>query len=302
MTRVDIPSAPPLRGWDLHCHTAFSDGTETPATLIGQAKDLGLLGVGIADHDTTAGWPLAEQAASEAGMPLLRGTEITAGDEDVSVHMLAFQYNPRNRHICELFASTRAARLKRTKRMVELLSRDYPITWDSVLEQVREGEKTTIGRPHIADALVAAGVYPTRSDAFADVVSTSSKYYIPTPSPSTHEVVRAVGEAGGVTIIAHAGDISRNRRLLSDGQILRLVDEGLDGLEVWHRGNPPEQRERLLGIARKHDLLVTGGSDWHGRGKPNRLGENLTDADTVAEIVRRGAIPLWAANGPSRRP
>ncbi|MBW3091745.1 PHP domain-containing protein [Bifidobacterium sp. 82T10] len=293
MTRVDIPSAPPRSGWDLHCHTVFSDGTETPATLVAQAKARGLAGVGISDHDTTSGWPSAQEAAHTAGLPLLRGTEITAEDERVSVHMLAFQYDPRNRHICELFANTRASRLKRVRRMVDLLAQDYPITWDSVLEQVKEGGKTTIGRPHIADALVAAGVYGTRSEAFADVVSTSSKYYIPTPSPSTHEVVRAVGEAGGVTVIAHPGDLSRNRRLLSDEQILRLVDEGLDGLEVWHRGNPPEQRERLLGLARRCDLLVTGGSDWHGKGKPNALGENLTDEATVAEIVRRGAIPLW---------
>lgn len=299
MTRVDIPSAPPLRGWDLHCHTAFSDGTETPATLIGQAKDLGLLGVGIADHDTTAGWPLAEQAASDAGMPLLRGTEITAGDEDVSVHMLAFQYNPRNRHICELFASTRAARLKRTKRMVELLSRDYPITWDSVLEQVREGEKTTIGRPHIADALVAAGVYPTRSDAFADVVSTSSKYYIPTPSPSTHEVVRAVGEAGGVTIIAHAGDISRNRRLLSDGQILRLVDEGLDGLEVWHRGIPPNSANGCW--ASPGSMICWSPAVPTGTGGASRTGLAKT-SPTPTRWPRSCAVARFLCGPPTARP
>ena len=102
-----------------------------------------------------------------------------------------------------------------------------------------------------------------------------------------------MNEAGGVVVIAHAGDLSRNRRLLSDKQIERLIDEGLDGLEVWHRGNPPEQRERLLAIANAHGLLVTGGSDWHGAGKPNTLGENLTDEGTVRRIVERGAIPLW---------
>ena len=293
MTRIDIPTEPPRTGWDIHCHTVFSDGTQTPDDLVAGASRIGLEGVGISDHDTTAGWSDAQVAAKKYGLPLLRGTEITADDEGVSVHMLAFQYDPRSRHICELFESTRASRLQRVKRMVELLSQDYPITWQSVLEQVREGDRTTVGRPHIADALVAAGVYETRSDAFADVVSTRSKYYIPTPSPSTHEVVRAVGEAGGVTVIAHPGDPSRNARLLSDEQIIRLIGDGLDGLEVWHRGNPPQQRERLLDIAHRYGLLVTGGSDWHGKGKPNVLGECLTDAATVAEIVRRGAIPLW---------
>jgi len=283
---------PPAQGWDIHCHTVFSDGTETPRTLVEQARKLGLHGVAIADHDTTAGWDEATEASEEIGLPLLLGTEITAVDEDVSVHMLAFQYDPSNEHISSMFANTRAARLRRTKRMVERLSQDFPITWDDVLAQVKEGERTTIGRPHIADALVAAGVYETRSDAFADAVSATSKYYIPTPSPTTHEVLAAVAAAGGVVIIAHPGAVNRNVTLLSDSQIETLIEEGLDGLEVWHRDNPPQQRERLYAIAQAHQLLVTGGSDWHGAGKPNHLGENLTDDETVAEIVRRGAIPL----------
>ena len=149
---------PPAQGWDIHCHTVFSDGTETPRTLVEQARKLGLHGAAIADHDTTAGWGEATEASEEIGLPLLLGTEITAVDEDVSVHMLAFQYDPSNEHISSMFANTRAARLRRTKRMVERLSQDFPITWDDVLAQVKEGERTTIGRPHIADALVAAGV------------------------------------------------------------------------------------------------------------------------------------------------
>ena len=110
---------PPAQGWDIHCHTVFSDGTETPRTLVEQARRLGLHGVAIADHDTTAGWGEATEASEEIGLPLLLGTEITAVDEDVSVHMLAFQYDPSNEHISSMFANTRAARLHRTKRMVE---------------------------------------------------------------------------------------------------------------------------------------------------------------------------------------
>ncbi len=297
MNEPTMPMHPPTHGWDLHCHTVFSDGTETPRTLVREAKQAGLHGVAITDHDTTAGWMQAQQASVDYGLPLVRGTEITAQDGRVSVHMLAYQYDPRNRHICDLFTATRAARLERVKRMVALLSRDYPITWDDVLAQVKEGGNTTIGRPHIADALVAAGVYATRSDAFADAISSHSKYYIPTPSPTTTQVVQAVNEAGGVSVAAHAADPSRNRVLLSDGQIGRLVDEGLDGLEVWHRGNPEPERQRLLRLAQRYHLLITGGSDWHGAGKPNALGENLTDDETVAKIVERGAIPLWNACG-----
>lgn len=292
--RYEMPAEPPKMGWDIHCHTVFSDGTETPAALVMEAKRRGLGGASITDHDTVAGWEDAQAAASELGMPLLRGTEITAVDEGVSVHMLGLQYDPANARVARLFADTRRARLERTKRMVELMSEDLPISWQSVMEQVKEGERTTVGRPHIADALVAAGVCRSRDEAFANQVSASSKYYVPTPSPTTHEVVRAVREAGGVVVIAHAGDPGRNRRLLSDAQIAALAEEGLDGLEVWHRGNPPEQRARLLSLAERHHLLVTGGSDWHGKGgKPNVLGENLTDERTVREIVERGALPLW---------
>ena len=291
MTRVAHADTPPQSGWDIHCHTVYSDGTETPETLVAEAVRRGLHGVAIADHDTTAGWQEAERAATRMSMPLLRGTEITAVDDGVSVHMLGLQYDPENEGIRELFAMTRRARLRRTRRMVEMIAKDYPITWDDVLAQTKQGEHTTIGRPHIADALVAAGVYPTRSDAFAGAVSASSRYYIPTPSPSAADVVSAVSAAGGVSIVAHAGDPGRNRVLLSDTQIERLAKAGLGGLEVWHRGNPSEQRERLLTLAHRLDLLVTGGSDWHGAGKPNALGENLTADATVEEIIRRGCLP-----------
>ncbi|KFI76368.1 PHP domain-containing protein [Bifidobacterium mongoliense] len=283
---------PPRTGWDLHCHTAFSDGTETPATMVRRAVDAGLEGVAITDHDTSSGWVPAERAARPEGLPLLRGTEVTAQFGRVSVHMLAYQYDPGSAHIRRMFAKTREERLVRAKEMVRRLSRDYPINWELVLGQIREGGLTTVGRPHIADALVGVGAYRTRSEAFAGAVSARSPYYIPTPSPSALEVVEAVREAGGVSVIAHPADPSRNRVLLSDDQIAALVEDGLDGLEVWHRGNPEDQRLRLLDLARRQGLLVTGGSDWHGAGKPNRLGENLTESCVVDEIVRRGSIGL----------
>jgi predicted metal-dependent phosphoesterase TrpH len=206
--------------------------------------------------------------------------------------MLAYQYDPDDAGITALFESTRQARLRRARIMVDAISKDYPINWTDVMAQVKEGGRTTVGRPHIADALVAAGIYTDRSQAFAGICSSRSPYYLPTPSPTTHAVVAAVRAAGGVSVVAHAGDTKRNRILLSDEQIEALIDDGLNGLEVWHRDNGPEQRARLLRIARQRDLLVTGGSDWHGAGKPNVLGENTTDQRTVERIVEMGSIPL----------
>ena len=291
MTHEDTAKA---SGWDLHCHTVFSDGTVTPRGMVEQAQQLGLEGLAITDHDTNAGWDQARKAAHDLGMPLLPGTEITAQDGRVSVHMLAYLYDPEDPVIAGLFAKTREARLTRTRTMVERISRDYPITWQDVLDQVKEGSKTTVGRPHIADALVKAGVYADRSQAFAGVCSSSSPYYLPTPSPTTHQVLAAVNHAGGVLVIAHPGAVSRNPVLLSDQQIAALAREGLGGLEVWHRDNPPEQRRRLLALAQRWGLLVTGGSDWHGQGKPNRMGENSTSDQVVAQIVdrARGSCPV----------
>lgn len=292
MTRYEIPDEPPETGWDIHCHTVFSDGTETPQGMVSLALRNGLDGIAITDHDTSAGWDDAADAAAREGIALLRGTEITAVCGSVSVHMLGLQYDPANKRIADMFSTTRRKRLLRTRHMVERMAQDFPITWQKVEQQVKEGSRTTVGRPHIADALVAAGVYRTRSEAFAGAVSAQSKYYIPTPSPTEREVVETVKQAGGVIIIAHPGDRRRNDTLLSDAQIGMLVDAGLDGLEVWHRGNLPDQRRRLLDLARKYGLLVTGGSDWHGTGKPNALGENLTDAATVERIVERGVLAL----------
>ena len=291
MTHEDTAKA---SGWDLHCHTVFSDGTVTPRGMVEQAQQLGLEGLAITDHDTNAGWDQARKAAHDLGMPLMPGTEITAQDGRVSVHMLAYLYDPEDPVIAGLFAKTREARLTRTRTMVERISRDYPITWQDVLDQVKEGSKTTVGRPHIADALVKAGVYADRSQAFAGVCSSSSPYYLPTPSPTTHQVLAAVNHAGGVLVIAHPGAVSRNPVLLSDQQIAALAREGLGGLEVWHRDNPPEQRRRLLALAQRWGLLVTGGSDWHGQGKPNRMGENCTSDQVVAQIVdrARGSCPV----------
>ena len=288
---VDRPPIPPDHGWDIHCHTVFSDGTRTPEELAQASLDLGLHGVSITDHDTCVGWPVMLHEARRVGLPVLLGTEITSVLDGASVHMLAFGYAPHDQAMGMMFDGTRRSRLERARRMVDALSRDFPITWDMVLDQAHEGDDTTIGRPHIADALVAAGVYDSRSQAFAGVLSSSSPYYIPTPAPSALDVVQAVRTAGGVSVIAHAGDRGRGSSLLSDKGLESLADAGLDGVEIWHRGNLVDQRVRLANFAFRRGLLMTGGSDWHGAGKPNLLGENLTDDDTVAAIRER-SVPI----------
>ena len=282
---IGVDSCQHNRGWDLHCHTFYSDGTKSPEDLVIEAKNLGLSGVAISDHDTTAGWLDFENAAKNADFPVIFGSEITAVEGGISVHMLAYRYNPNDDCIMNMFATTKKRRLERTKKMVDLMSADFPITWESVIAQAGKGDLTTIGRPHIADALVAAGIFETRSQAFAGPVAPHGPYYIPTPSPSVEEVIKVIKHAGGVSVIAHPADYSRNSVILSDSQIAHYASLGLNGLEVYHRGNSLTQRQRLLALAADLDLLVTGGSDWHGSGKPNQIGEETTSCNVVSKIL-----------------
>lgn len=283
--------------WDLHCHTVYSDGTQTAADLINEARAIGLAGIAITDHDTEKGWDDAIFAARSQHYPLICGSEIEGiertGGRHISVHVLAWLYDRNDSAIRELFASTQRERMKRAERMTAALAKDYPITWEDVCAQAKRGGETTVGRPHMADALVAAGCYPTRSAAFADAVNFRSKYYIPVHSSDVETVIDAVKAAGGVAGIAHAGSLERNDEILTDRDIKAFAARGLDALEVYHRENSADQRARLLGLARRLDLLVTGGSDWHGKGgKPNRLGENTTDSAVVEQIVARAAMPV----------
>ncbi|RFT30773.1 phosphatase, partial [Gardnerella vaginalis] len=209
-----------------------------------------LKGVAITDHDTTAGWSDFKEAANIADFPVIFGSEITSVEGNISVHMLAYRYNPNDECIIEMFDLTRKRRLNRTRKMVELMSHDFPITWQDVLNQAGKGNLTTIGRPHIADALVSAGVFETRSQAFAGPVAPHGPYYIPTPSPNVDEVIKVIKHAGGVSVIAHPADYSRNPVILSDSQIAYYASLGLDGLEVYHRGNSLTQRQRLFGLAK----------------------------------------------------
>jgi predicted metal-dependent phosphoesterase TrpH len=279
-------------GWDLHCHTVFSDGTRTPHDLVELAKDAGLAGVAITDHDTCAGWGEAQDAARELDFPLICGSEITADMRSISVHILAYLYDPDDEEVRSLFAAIDAERIGRARKMVANISKDFPITWKDVVSQVKVKGRTTIGRPHIADALVKAGVYPNRSAAFKGAVSGRAKYYVPISSPLALDVVEIFKAAGGVVVIAHAAARNRNRLLLSDTDFEFLIAAGIDGIEVHHRENGSMDQKHLMKVARRHDLLVTGGSDWHGDGKPNRIGEHVTDEKTVSEIIRRGTYPV----------
>lgn len=286
---------------DLHTHTTKSDGLDTPAELVAFAAEAGITTLGLTDHDTTDGWAEAFRAAETHGVNIVPGIELsthsyTAAGRKISVHLLAYLPDPTNPELMAAMAETKDGRVNRAKRMVELLSEDYPITWEEVIGAMEPG--ATIGRPALADALVRAGIVPTRSSAFESILAKGSRYYISEYSLSTVDAIGLVRRAGGVPVMAHPlTELPQD----ADGidlplaEFEHLVEVGIAGWEVNHRLVPPRARDWLTDLAHKHGLVVTGSSDYHGLlGKENRLGENQTDPDMLLQIVAQasGCEPL----------
>jgi predicted metal-dependent phosphoesterase TrpH len=259
-----------------------SDGTETPAQLIRAAVAVGLGTVALTDHDSTAGWQEARTAASGTGLTLIPGMELSTRYGWKSVHLLAYLFDPDDAGIIAETAHIREARLRRAESIVARLSVDYDIEWADVVAQTTEG--ATVGRPHIADALVAKGHVPTRSAAFESILHPRNGYFEPHYAPDPLTAVKLVRAAGGVPVLAHPGTRGREA-VVPDTELKALVDAGLFGLEIHHRENTESGRERLYELASKYGLVITGSSDYHGEGKPNRLGENTTEPEVLVRIV-----------------
>lgn len=270
---------------DLHAHSNASDGTDAPRVLVETAKRAGLGAVAITDHDTTAGWQEAAEAAQEHGVALIPGVEFSSQLEYRSVHILGYLLDEHAPAFLEERERIRAERLGRAKLMVERIGADHPLRWQHVVDEAREG--ATIGKPHIADALVALGIVPDRSAAFDGILHWRGGYYQPHRAPEPAHAVRIIREAGGVPVIAHPA--ARGRAMMERDELVKLVDAGLFGLEVFHRDNPEQDREWLMERAQEFDLVATGSSDWHGRGKPNRMGENTTAPVALQLIVEEAS-------------
>lgn len=279
---------------DLHAHSSASDGTESPAELMRSAAAAGIDVVGLTDHDTISGWDEAARSLPDA-LRLVRGAEISCVYDGISLHLLAYLFDPSHEDLLEEMAMALDDRVPRAKAIVaKLAAADYPITWDLVLDQIPEG--ATVGRPHIADTLVAAGVVPDRTAAFDTLLHDGSQFFVGHYYVDAVRAVRLVREAGGVPVFAHPAAVKRGRTVGDDG-IRAMAAAGLAGLEVDHRDNPPESREHLRSLAVELGLLVTGASDYHGSGKPNRLGENTTDPEVLEALVAQaeGAVAVVGA-------
>jgi hypothetical protein len=270
---------------DLHTHSNFSDGTDRPSELINKALSQGITTLALTDHDTVAGWDEAIEWL-RPGMDLVLGSEISCQTEDgISVHMLGLLFDRENQPLQEMMAATRDNRLGRMERIItKMNAAGIEITIEEVHAQLSEG--ATLGRPHLADALVAKGLAKSRDEVFADWLANSSPFYVAHYSPTPEVAIAAIKAAGGVAVIAHPLASLRGR-VVSLESFDSYIAAGLDGIEVKHRDQTPEQQELLFSIAASADLAMTGSSDYHGNGKMNELAEFTTDPDQWEKLEAR---------------
>jgi len=281
----------PWRGpSDLHLHSDHSDGTEPPAIVMAAAHAAGLHTAALTDHDTTSGWSEAAEAAGSLGMTLIPGMELSARHEWRSIHVLAYLVDPEHAGLRALTDRIRRSRLTRAQTMAERIGRDYDLTWDDILAQTAVG--ATVGRPHLADALVARGYVRDRGEAFAGILHPGSDYYVDLYAPDPVTAVATVVDAGGVPIMAHP---TGRGGLLADSLMRRMLDAGLAGFELGHRENREPALGTLRRLATERGLIVTGSSDYHGVGKPNLPGEFTTSDAMVARIIETatGSAPVY---------
>lgn len=279
--------APTLTGVriDLHAHSTASDGSQSPAAVVAAAAEAGLDVLALTDHDTTEGWQEALAAGEQRGIIVVPGAEISCKVRDVSVHLLSYLHDPADAALRGELALTREDRVDRARRMVLRLAADYPLTWDDVLEQVTGG--ATVGRPHIADAMIARGLVGSRDEAFGAVLHRNSPYFVPHHEQPAGDAVRLVLAAGGVPVMAHPR-AGRRGRVVTDDDIAALAAAGLAGIEADHPDHTAAEREAVRDLGRRLGLLVTGSSDYHGPVRRNALGEFTTDQAVYEAIVAAG--------------
>jgi hypothetical protein len=268
---------------DLHAHSRASDGTLTPAQLVGHAAACGLDVVALTDHDTTAGWDEAADALP-TGVRLVRGAEISCTHGGISLHLLAYLLDPGHPPLVQVLHRLRESRLGRAERMVEQLVDDgVPVTWG----QVQGLAGGTVGRPHVAQALVAAGLVGSVEEAFsAEWIGTGGRYWAGKEDLDAVQAVRLVRDAGGVAVFAHPAASARGRTV-GEHVIEELAAEGLAGLEVDHPDHTEQARARMRELATALGLFVTGSSDFHGSNKDVALGACRTEERGYDEIVSR---------------
>jgi predicted metal-dependent phosphoesterase TrpH len=272
---------------DLHTHSSVSDGTDAPAELVRKALAVGLDVVALTDHDTFDGLDEAVAEGERLGVGVVRGMELSCSRRGSSVHVLAYGADPASPELAAEMARVRDGRLGRLAGVLRKLAElGVPVSEAEVMAQV--GNSPSVGRPHIADALIAAGHVRDRQEAFDRFLADGGPAHVRRYTIEVDRGIDLVHQAGGLAVIAHPWGRGREH-LLPPNVLQGLVrDHALDGIEVDHQDHDSDTRRRLRELADGLGLLATGSSDYHGTGKLDHdLGCNTTDATVFTEMQRR---------------
>lgn len=285
---------------DLHAHSTHSDGKESVQQVFQFAAEAGLTALALTDHDTTAGWDEARVEAAKHGITFVPGIEVTTKHNEVSVHMLAYLPDPNYLPLVNRLKEVRESRETRIERFVENLQGTYAdLTMDGVRANLKE-EGKSLGRPHIADALVDLGIFEDRTGAFEGPLHKKSPFFVPSEGLDTIEAVKLIRAAGGVPVMAHPMARSGDELVITQlhrERFIEVIEAGLGGFEVEHREVGEVARKWLTDLAKEFDLVTTGSSDYHGMtGKKNRLGEYTTEEPMLLKIEAQatGSTIQWA--------
>ena len=270
---------------DLHTHTTFSDGSFSPTELVELATQQGLDILAITDHDTTEGLPEALEATKDLSLELIPGIELSAQFQNREMHILGYFINltdPRFQSRLEALRSTRIERIH------HILDRLHSLGMDISLEEIEQASGTgTIGRPHIAQVLIAKGYIKSMKEAFEQLLGSRGKAYVQRVVPEAYEIIEWITDAGGIPVLAHPYWEGFNKEG-SATACQTLVEHGLQGLEVFYGTFSARHISFNLGLARRFDLLMTGGSDFHGTLKPDiTLGKGRGSLHVPSKVVEQ---------------
>lgn len=271
-----------MSGIDLHTHTDRSDGTFAPAELVRRAAELQLDVVAVTDHDTSDGLAEALAAGAEAGIEVVPGVELSAEFEGTSVHVLCYWMDAEHAGLQGELGRLRDERLRRGELMVERLhALGMPVSFERVREIAGGGN---IVRPHVAQAMVEAGVVASEKEAFDEWIGDGKPAHVPKHALHPVAATSLIREAGGLCVLAHPG-MWGDQTSVPEQLIEAMAEAGMVGLEVDHTDHSPEQREHYRKLAGRLDLIATGGSDCHGaRYEPIRLGTSVCDPEAFERL------------------
>lgn len=259
---------------DLHVHTTASDGSTSPRDVVYKAKKLGLEAIAITDHDTFGGVEDALKAARDTGMEVITGIELSTEFENKEVHILGYLMDVNDKSLSSHLDFFKKSRVERIHKIVAKLQElNFPLSMEEVLEQAGNG---TVGRPHVARVLVRKGVVNSIGEAFNEYIGHGGVAFVPRTKYTPVKAVNLIRQAGGVPVLAHPGLANL------DNYIPELVKKGLQGIEVYHPQHDQADIKHYLRIASRWDLLVTGGSDYHG---PDARGHEALGTATVPYAV-----------------